>query len=120
MLLAESPADVMSILSQLGSAGLAALAIWWLTNKHEKTINSITESHQKGMEMLSASLNKMEEGNEKRDSALQSVLEKKVLALMEMNQKISALIAGQKEMERRLEEVEKKAHFKSPDSHLAR
>lgn len=82
--------------SQLGSAGLAALAVWWLTGKHEKAIASMTANHAAAFATISESYGKLAGIVEKRSDLYQE-LERQRIAIMTQ---IAAALAA---CERRLD-----------------
>lgn len=107
ILLAETAVDVLSIVSQFGSAGLAVLAVWWLTNKYEKLQSDITSKHLEGMQILSESVKKLEQ---KMDDAHRNVSNhdaRGIELLQDLQHKLDTLAKTSSETERRLEWIER-------------
>ena len=104
---AETTVEIAGVLAQFGPAALAALAVWWLTNKYEKLITEITSKHFEGMEMLSTSIKEIKDELVKRDASYQSLMEKKITAFQEVAHQLNTLATSVKENERRLEEIER-------------
>ena len=115
---AETTVEIAGVLAQFGPAALAALAVWWLTNKYEKLITEITSKHFQGMEMLSTSIKEIKDELVKRDASYQNLMEKKVMAFQEVAHQLNVLSTAVKEAERRLEDVERTLEKEKRDKPL--
>lgn len=93
-------------LSQLGSAGLAAVAVWWLTNKHEKAIATMTTNHAASFTSISAALDKQTAAMEKRLQDYQDMDRKKIEVM-------ATVIACVNELVRRVDSWEHGNGFKT-------
>lgn len=113
LMAAAEVGEAWNIVSQFGPAGLAVLAVWWLSGKHEKAITQITDKNLEGMKVVGASINSISDGIGKRDSIHQALVERIILALAEFNGKLSNLCEFMKDVERRLENVER--HYSELD-----
>lgn len=104
----ENPADVVALLSPYGSAGLAILAVWWMSTKFEKIIGDINTKHSDGFKMLTDTIKGIQLGFDQRDTAYQTLLEKKITAFIGFSEELRKHGDIIRENTRRVEELEKR------------
>ncbi len=54
--LPPNASEVLGFLQTMGPAGLAGIAIWWLTNRHEAIIKTVSDAHIQAFKDLSEKL----------------------------------------------------------------
>lgn len=106
--------DVVAALSNLGSAGLAALAVWWLTTRHESVIKSLNDAHVESLGKLTAGFDSLTRAQQQRDTAYQAVIDRQVQTLIEvagrvgdMARAVDGINDAVTELSRRIEAVER-------------
>lgn len=100
------PMDAFKLLSDFGSAALAAIAVWWLTNRHEAVMKVISEGHVAGQAMMSETIKKMDDRQEARDTAFHNLADKKIETVLVLANNIKSLQTLHEETNRRLESLE--------------
>lgn len=103
---AEMPiGNVIQILTSFGSAGLAAIAVWWLTGKHEKAFDKLSTGFTVGQELMAKTIEKIDLRQENRDKVYQDLADKKIQAVVQLANNIDTMTRGLDESNRRIEAV---------------
>lgn len=120
MLFGETPAELVTMLGPFGSAGLAILAVYWMSTKFEKIIADINNKHSEGFKMIADTIKGIQISFDHRDNAYQALLEKEIAAFIEFSGKLDKHGDIIRDNTRRLEELEKRHNRIDEQKHKER
>lgn len=111
------PPDFLAFLSQLGPAGLAAVAVWWLTRQHEKSVKVLSDSHAASYQTISESIKEMSVTLDHRIEFYRDILEKNYQVFVQVEKRLEEVAGRISEISRELMGIQMR--LESTERHLS-